>query len=521
MAAAAVLPRRMAAASRHPKTTSFHLSTRAREVLRIRAEAANRAVALGFPDHTHNGDQTRHDPRWVCYSKGLPHTPNGEADAAAVRALAAAIDARDARALEAVPLGGYMKLANPEAAFAYDLIGPDSHQLSTALPPACDSAEQAAEAVELYWKALARDVPFDEYEMSPIIAAAAKELSALGGFRGPRINGRVTPASVFRGGIAGGMVGPYVSQFLWRDLPWTPIRIPQLIRVAAPQTDYLTDEASWLAIQNGGVFPVNDYHTTPRYVRTGRDLAELVHRDFTYQEFLGAALMLFRMSAPIDGGMAYQHSLTQSGFVTFGPSDILHIVAIVANIALKAAWYQKWVVHRRLRPEEFGARVHFHSRGVARYPLHADVLNSTVVDRVGKLYGAKLLPQSYPEGAPLHPSYPAGHAVVAGACATALKACFAESYVIPDPVVPSNDGLHLVPYRGAELTVGNELDKLAENVAFSRNFAGIHWRSDGTDGIRFGEAVAIEILREMKLTANKTFGGYSLTKFDGRRIVIE
>ena len=27
------------------------------------------------------------------------------------------------------------------------------------------------------------------------------------------------------------------------------------------------------------------------------------------------------------------------------------------NRALKAAWYQKWSVHRRLRPEEFGGRL--------------------------------------------------------------------------------------------------------------------------------------------------------------------
>jgi hypothetical protein len=51
---------------------------------------------------------------------------------------------------------------------------------------------------------------------------------------------------------------------------------------------------------------------------------------------------------------------TQSGVVTFGAPDILDQVARSANAAMKAAWYHKWLVHRRLRPEEAGGRVHHH-----------------------------------------------------------------------------------------------------------------------------------------------------------------
>ena len=38
--------------------------------------------------------------------------------------------------------------------------------------------------------------------------------------------------------------------------------------------------------------------------------------------------------------------------------------------------------------------------------------------------GAKtyLLGLTYPEGSPLHPSYPSGHATLAGACITVIKA---------------------------------------------------------------------------------------------------
>ena len=55
----------------------------------------------------------------------------------------------------------------------------------------------------------------------------------------------------------------------------------------------------------------------------------------------------------------------------FGAPYIKALVAEAASRALKAAWYQKWFVHRALRPEEYGGRVHFTKTGAARYPLHS------------------------------------------------------------------------------------------------------------------------------------------------------
>jgi hypothetical protein len=48
----------------------------------------------------------------------------------------------------------------------------------------------------------------------------------------------------------------------------------------------------------------------------------------------------------------YRDHPTQTGVVTFGAPDMLDQVARSANAAMKAAWYNKWLVHRRLRPEE-------------------------------------------------------------------------------------------------------------------------------------------------------------------------
>ena len=71
-----------------------------------------------------------------------------------------------------------------------------------------------------------------------------------------------------------------------------------------------------------------------------------------------------------------------------------------------------------------------------------------------------------------------------------------------------------------DLTVGGELNKLASNIAFARNAAGVHYRSDGVDGLLAGEQQAIALLQDYSGALNENFDGFSLTKFDGTRILI-
>ena len=53
-----------------------------------------------------------------------------------------------------------------------------------------------------------------------------------------------------------------------------------------------------------------------------------------------------------------------------------------------------------------------------------------------------------------------------------------------------------------------------------RNFAGVHWRSDGLEGLRLGEAVALGLLSDLAACHNETFDGFTLTTFDGTRVAV-
>ena len=186
-------------------------------------------------------------------------------------------------------------------------------------------------------------------------------------------------------------------------------------------------------------------------------------------------------------------------------------------------WYQKWFVHRALRPIAYGGVVHNTLSGVAQYPVHSDVLNSAAISQTFARYGTYLLPAAYPEGGPQHPSYAEGHGVIAGACVTALKAFFNDAFVLPNPVVPADDGQSLLPYQGTDagqITVGGELNKLAHNIALGRDMAGVHWRSDAEQGLLLGEKVAISVLRDQRHTCNESFQGFTFTKFDGTTITV-
>lgn len=513
-------PLRAASDAASPSTSPGTSSRRLDEAYRLRLQAAESMRTLPVAEQRANGDEQELPDYLASFTKALPHDGMGVVDPRAYEVLLAALEAGDPQAFEAVPLGGYARLANPQAALGYDLVGPDPSQLAAPPAPRFASAEAAAEMAELYWRALLRDVPFSAYGSDEQIAAACEDLSRMSGLRAPKRGDRVVPETLFRGSTQGDLGGPYVSQFLWQRIPYLPTWVEQEMRTAATGVDYLDRYERWLAIQDGALGGATRFAERPLYIRNGRDLGEYVHRDFSYQAYLGACLTLFQAGVPADGGNPYKHSRTQSPFSTYGPPYVLSLLATVAQLAFKVAWYQKWLVHRRLRPEEYAGRVANQVAGRASYPLHEELLASAALAATEKRQGNALLCTAYPEGCPIHPSYPAAHAVVAGACVTVLKAFFDESYAVAEPVEATPDGRALRPYRGAALSVGGELDKLAGNVTFGRDFAGVHYRSDGAAGLALGEEVALAALREARATGNELFTGFSVRRFDGHRVEV-
>ena len=334
--------------------------------------------------------------------------------------------------------------------------------------------------------------------------------------------------------------GPFVSQFLLRDISYGSLFIPQREMHAAEGVDYMTDPDEWRAVQNGE--PRNpmqnlvgrepEHADQRRHFLTMRDLTTYVHFDQLYEAYLNAALILMGEGYPLNVGNPYSrycdlHGVgmagmgtsatpageplgdNQIGFGTFGGPHILSLVTEVATRALKTVWRQKWT-HLRLRPEAYAGLLHHGGQtvspgtfGTAGEPiLTASITGNGAIGRTSaKNRGAAshnyLLPQAFPEGSPTHPSYGAGHACVAGACVTILKAFFDGSAAIQNPVVPNADGTALTPYTGADagqMTVGSELDKLAANIATARDMAGVHWRSDYTQSAMLGQRVAVDVL---------------------------
>jgi len=507
----------------HAEEPLSEAETRRRAARQVRDDAAQLAYDRPMPVIADNGEE--HDYPYVAnFCKGLPHNALGEVEPAAYQALLKALETHAPADFETIPLAGTRKLVNPQGGIAFDLEGPDCHHLAIRPAPRIDGPENASEAAELYWMALVRDVNFTDYDTDGDVAAAAAELSHFSDFRGPKEDGAVTPGTLFRGSTPGDLVGPVVSQFMLKDVPYITFTISQQQKTYMPDVNYMTDYAGWFSSQQGAPpSTAPAYDTTPRYIRNGRDLAAFVHNDVLYEQYLNAFLILTKMGAAVGPGNPYLHSMTQAGFGTFGPPHVFTLIGEVSLRAIKAVWAQKWVVHRRNRPEEFGGRVHNHLTGAASYAMiNHEILSSQAVTEIFSRYGTYLLPQAYPEGCPLHPSYGAGHATVAGACTTILKAWFNEDFVIPNPVVPNADGTALVPYAGADagaMTLGGELNKLAANVSNARNFAGIHWRTDYSESIKLGEAVAMGILEEQRATYNES-ASFTFTKFDGTKVTI-
>jgi hypothetical protein len=532
---------------------------RRREAIR---EALQRRPLFEQPDNNDESGYGSDVNYFASYSKGLPHDENGEVDVSAYETLRSALAAENGGDFGDIPQPGPRPLTNPEAAISYNTVGLDPNNVYAPAAPAFDSARTAGEMVELYWMALLRDVPFDRYSNYEDVAAAATELAGLSDFTGP-----TDSETLFRGTIPGVQKGPHVSQFLYKNFERGVINRDQRYRPLDP-TEYMTDYDDWLAVQNGETPQGGINRTTPdepslgdagirksarRYPITGRDLATYVGENVSQQPYMNAALILQNSepdrnslgnlalanlsadgpgSVPVDPNLPVDPNVPD-GFVDFVRSGYQSLLGGILQTHAHAAWYHKWRVHRRPRPEEFGGRV-YHIKNKTkidgqpapeRYPIHEDLIESEALTETEDRINTTLLPQAYPDGSPTHPSYPGGHAVTAGSNGTILKAYFDEDARITNPVRPDpNDPTRLTPADVSSLTVGGEINKLATNVSYARSWAGIHYRSDTTTGLRVGERIATAVLRERlqqrPVDAYGSGGEFRFTTFDGTEVSV-
>jgi hypothetical protein len=506
------------------------------EKIRIAAAKADKPIAT----QQDNSDEALYPEKWGSYSKGLAHDAKGDVRSRSYNSMARALKTGVEGNFDKINLGGIVPLVDPQAGLAFTLEGSDPQSFEFQAAPPLASARRAGEAVEAYWMALLRDVPFSEYDSHPLAQAAIADINKLSDFRGPKEAGKVTARTLFRGFTPGDLVGPHVSQFLLQPFDYGALKIDQTFQTYNPELDYMTEFAAWLAVQNGQATAPSAARTRPfgknvvgpaRYLRDGRGLSAYVHADISFEPYLNACLVLLSQQQPTPN--PHSANLTQAGFSTFGSTYVKSLISTAAVLALKAAvWFQKWFVHRVLRPEAYGALVHKTMLPPSRrlhkvYPVHPDVLNSDAVQQVLAKHSGSLLPQAFSEGSPCHPSYGQGHGAVAGACATILKTMFDENAVIADPKIPSTELGEssvdaLTDYNGSDkemLTVGGEANKLASNIALGRSHAGVNFRSDYEQSLMLGEEVAISLLRDEKATFNEN-ASWNFTRLDGTPMTI-
>lgn len=458
--------------------------------------------------------------------------------------------------------------------------------LAITIPPApeFDGPLMAGEMAELYWMAKVRDLAFSDWSGNGDIQDAIGHLDALNASAGftehhPSTD-RVTPGwsptvdvtTLFRGSAYGVNKGPYLSQFLQRSFRFGTLVVDQLYRATSPNRDFMTNEADWLAVQrlgsaDGAPPPGPTAYEQPgpllRPINTLRDLAHYVHFDALHEAYFNAALILIDLKAPLNPANPYvrpvgtppraRNLFSQEGFGTFGGPSALVILSEVATRALKAVWHQKWFVHRRLRPEAMGGRIHAANAYGFKGLVHASLLADAGGGTPGAAFqaiaaaaqnGTHLLPMAFAEGSPMHPAYGAGHATVAGACVTILKALFEpEAPLQPlfaargspgDSRVDTIPGLAVTDTAGAfqaytgtdrdTLTIEDEVNKLAANIAIGRNAAGVHYRSDYAKSLALGEAIAVGLLQELALQVVESEPGlpvWALPTFAGHWITID
>ncbi|MBW4579031.1 MAG: hypothetical protein KME42_05570 [Tildeniella nuda ZEHNDER 1965/U140] len=366
------------------------------------AESLKQATAK----HPTNGDEAKYANKIATDTRGLLHNELGEVDLKAYQSFIDALRSGDPENYEKIILDGKRKLVQPLTPLAVSLTGLNPAHLPIPVPPTLDSAQQAAELIEIAWQGLLQDVPFSEYRNNtnkPLILAAVNDLNRLSDFRGSKEKGRVTPELLFRGTafytdsagrviyhtVPGADTGPYVSQFLLRPVPAGTQSYAQLHRVpvASPENSFQVNHDEWLLVQNGGESGrIIKFDPVRRYFINGRDQGEIAHAPPpVYTNAAQILIAKLEKDNPLAGGVGapynpsnpYNKSKTQmGGSGTFGSGYAQALISLVEPHAIRVSYWQKYYVHRRVRSEAYGGLVHNNKVKKTNYPIHSDVFKS-------------------------------------------------------------------------------------------------------------------------------------------------
>ncbi len=387
----------------------------------------------------------------------------------------------------------------------------------------------------------------------------------------------LTIQTLFRGSTSGARTGPYLSQFLLvgngdtateqnaGEISYGTQKITQKNQPDPAGIDYMTGWFEWLDVQDGARHLGAQNDETSRFLSTLRDMTAYVHCDQLYQAYLNACLLLLEQGVQLDTGLPNAERMAREGYATWGGPHLLSLLTEVASRALKAMRRQKFQIHRRARPEVIAARItleangHGDKLGAAR-PRVSSMLDELLRDAPnlmewvrlrnihnqarpaasrGLAYGTLpqdpaietpyFLPMAFPEGSPMQPAQGAGHATVAGACVTILKAFLRTTNDKGDQVplsalgfsgdqVGNHSHLSRSNLEPAQ-TLEGELDKLGANISIARNMAGVHFYSDYYESLRMGERIAVGILEEQLIGSPESMS-MSFHDFDGNLICL-
>lgn len=408
-----------------------------------------------------------------------------------------------------VPLGGDRELVEPMAAWHHSGTGIDSWMTTMPEPPEWGGDRMAAEMAMNYWMAYFRDEPLENLESAVSGTQFSTTISNIQNNVSEEL-GWDTTSTPFRSTWNEVNDGPYLTQFYTHPIEFGNLTFEPTVRTL-DGGDYNVSGSDVEEVMTGasehGAEPFGRPHDqsdegSPRWITTPRDLASLVRNEPSYQHYLTAALQLLEWGAEPNPRLPLintDESHSSLPYIKYGGAGLLDLIARAAGNALDAAWYHKWLVHLRPRPEKYGAALQEASTPSDHAPTWA------INDPSFNVTGNRYLSQAYPEGAPAHPAYPSGHSAIAGACATVLKIMFDDNMNFSEL---NNYPGHMVNQSGSptsysgqyDPTIAGEINKLADNVGVARIWAGVHYWSDHYYGMRLGEQAGLATILDVTMT---------------------